>query len=201
MLREFKDYVDGKGVYQGPAYWNGDIYNACSSRLVSLGTLRNVRGFLSLYKCRHLKGLGALEVVKGKLDLDYCTSLKDLGVLRSVGGSVDLRGCANLVGLGDLKYVAGNLLLLKCKCLANLGELLNVAGILALPNTKIMVGNRKLKFRWLSTGENTINQTYQEFTRNIREIESCRLTALASKLCAIDAVYRPFIAARLKEGK
>jgi len=65
-----------------------DIYLDDCTNLRSLGSLREVKGFLSLLGCTSLVSLGKVEIVHCYLYLAGCTRLSSIGSLKEVRGGV-----------------------------------------------------------------------------------------------------------------
>jgi hypothetical protein len=118
------------GVYTGPRkYTAHSIVVGSDPSLISLGSIEEVVGDLSLHNCPNLVSLGNLRTVRGNLSIQGCPSLTSLGHLQEVlEGYVEIRKCPNLKTLGCLQKVEGAMFLEKMDGLTSLGSLRHVQG-------------------------------------------------------------------------
>lgn len=123
---------------------NGDVDLSNSKNLISLGNIKEVKGFLNLLSCKSLKDFGnlkklygdlrsnsekiistgLLQLIDGNCELTDCICLKTLNKLKKVSGILNLYYCSSLKSLGDLETVEGEFISLQgCKSLKDLGKL------------------------------------------------------------------------------
>lgn len=202
-MKEFEDYVDSFGVYQGPSEWKGNVVIEKPENLVSLGTLFKIKGGLNISKAPRLISLGGLAEVSGAMVCSYCVNLESLGALKRVFGYVDLRNCSRLKSLKPLQETGLWIYLqrtavIDCSTLNPDVKVIRLSLGMEIPYTPWLTN-----FCWyMESIEGGTNSSMSSivYRKLIAEIKEADLTRLPLMLIKMEEIYKPFIESRLKNG-